>query len=267
MKLLKGLALGVFFALLLTACGPQESKADETVVKIGVSPAPHGEIVEQVVEDLAKEGIKLEIVEYTDYIMPNKALDQGDIDLNFFQHVPYLENMIKSDNLSLEVLGKVHIEPMGVFSDKVKSVAEIPENGEVYIPNDTTNGGRALLLLQREGLIKLGDGAGTDASEQDIVENPKRIKFTPLEAALITGVYKDVDAAVINGNYAIEAGLNPVKDSVAIEDADSPYVNIIACREGEANKEEYQKILKAIQSDKVKKFIEEKYDGAVVPAY
>ncbi len=263
-KRLLQVVLATALILVLGACAP---KAENKVVKIGVSPAPHGEIVKQVQEDLAKEGITLEIVEYTDYIVPNMALDQGDIDLNYFQHIPYLEAFTKENNLELESLGNVHIEPMAVYSKDFKSLDEIPEGSEIYFPNDATNGGRALLLLEKNGLIKLAPNVGLEANESDILENPKGLKFTPLEAAIIPTVYTDAAAAVINGNYAIEHGLNPVEDSIAIEDADSPYVNVIAVRKGETDKEEYKKVLAAIQSDKVKKFIEETYKGAVIPAY
>lgn len=256
------------FAFALSACAPKaEAKVEEVVVKIGVSPAPHAEIVKQVEEDLAKEGVKLEIIEYSDYIVPNLALDQGDIDINFFQHAPYLEAFSKENNLDLEVLGGIHIEPMAVYSDQYKSLDEIPDGAEIYFPNDATNGGRALLLLEKSGLIELAPNAGLEANENDILKNPKGLVFTPLEAAVVAKVYKDAAAAVINGNYAIENGLNPVEDSIAIEDADSPYVNVLAIRKGEASNEAYQKVLKAIQSDKVKKFIQDNYKGGVIPTF
>lgn len=261
-RILIGFALVLVLAL--AACGTQ---TEETVVKIGVSPAPHAEIAEQVVEDLADDGIKLEIVEYTDYIVPNLALDQGDIDINYFQHIPYLESFSVERNLNLEQLGPAHIEPMAIYSGEYDSVDAIPEGSEIYFPNDPTNGGRALLLLEKQGLITLAEGAGLEATEQDILENPKRLVFTPLEAAIIPTLYKDVAAAVINGNYAIENGLNPVNDSIAIEDADSPYVNILAVREGDAENETYKKVLEAVQSEKIKNFINEKYEGAVIPAF
>lgn len=261
----RGLALAsLLLALVLAACA---NETESTTVKIGVSPAPHAEIVEQIKEPLAEQGITLEVLEYTDYIVPNMALDQGDIDINFFQHVPYLESFATERNLSLEELGPVHIEPMGVFSGEYDSLDAIPEGSEIYIPNDPTNGGRALLLLEKQGLITLAEGAGLEATEQDIVENPKRLVFTPLEAAIIPTLYRDVAASVINGNYALEHDLNPVADSIALEDAESPYVNILAVREGDAQNETYQKVLEALQSDEIRQFIEEKYEGAVVPAF
>lgn len=264
---MKKVLLSVLAFVLVLSLAACTAKTEETVVKIGVSETPHGDIVNEVVEDLAKEGIKLEVTVYSDYVVPNLALDQSDIDINYFQHRPYLESFSAERNLSLEELGPVHIEPMAIYSGEYDSLEDLPDGAEVYFPNDPTNGGRALLLLANQGLIKLAPNAGLEATEQDIVENPKNLTFTPLEAAIIPTLYKDVAAAVINGNYAIEHGLNPVADSIAIEDADSPYVNILAVREGDAQNEVYLKVLKAIQTDKIKKFIEEKYEGAVIPAF
>lgn len=261
----KLLSVLLLTALVFTGCG--QSEGDANVVKIGVSPAPHAEFAETIKDDLANEGITLEIVEFTDYVTPNLALDQGDIDMNFFQHTPYLESFAAERGLDLESLGGVHIEPMAVFSGEYQSLNDIPDGAEVYVPNDPTNGGRALLLLQKEGLITLKPDAGLEATPEDIQDNPKNLVFTPLEAAMIPTVYKDVAAAVINGNYALEHGLNPVNDSIAIEGEDSPYVNIIAVRKGDASNETYQKVLKAFQSDEIKQIIEEKYQGAVVPAF
>lgn len=264
MKKFRWIVWGLVLVLALAACGTEQ---EETVVKIGVSEKPHKDIVDQVVEDLEKEGIKLEITVYSDYIVPNLALDQGDIDINYFQHRPYLESFSVERNLNLEELGGVHIEPMGVYSKEYDSLDAIPDGSEIYFPNDPTNGGRALLLLEKQGLITLAPNAGVNATEQDILENSKALTFTPLEAAIIPTLYEDVAAAVINGNYAIEHGLNPVNDSIAIEDAESPYVNILAVREGDAENETYKKVLDAIRSDKVKQYIEQEYDGAVVPAF
>ena len=183
-----------------------------------------------------------------------------------FRSTPYLEEFIAERDLDLSVLGGIHIEPMGIFSTTLTSLDQLKDGDEVMIPNDTTNCGRALLLLQEQDLIKLGV-EGVNATEKDITENPKNLKFTALEAAAIPTVYGDAAIAVINGNYAIQHELNPVEDSLAIEDANSPYVNIIAVRSDEAGAEKFQKLLSALQTDKVKDFIEETYSGSVVPAF
>lgn len=244
-----------------------EQNTESELLRIGLSPAPHAAIVEQIVPLLEAEGVKLEIIEYTDYVIPNNALAEGEIDANYFQHIPYFDDFIAANNLDLENLGGVHIEPMGVFSTKISSLDELQDGDEVMIPNDPTNAGRALLLLQAQGVIKLKDGGSVTSTEADISENPKNLKFTALEAAAIPKSYEDASIAVINGNYAIDNGLNPVEDSIAIEGKDSPYVNIVAVRKGDAQKEKFQKLIKALQSDIVKEFIEKTYDGSVVPAF
>ncbi len=244
-----------------------EQNTEAELLRIGLSPAPHAAIVEQIVPLLEAEGVKLEIIEYTDYVIPNNALAEGEIDANYFQHIPYFEDFITANKLDLENLGGVHIEPMGVFSTKINSLDELQDGDEVMIPNDPTNAGRALLLLQAQGVIKLKDGGSVTSTEADVSENPKNLKFTALEAAAIPKSYEDVSIAVINGNYAIDNGLNPVEDSIAIEGKDSPYVNIVAVRKGDAQKEKFQKLIKALQSDIVKEFIEKTYDGSVVPAF
>ena len=259
------LILALVAGLLLTACG---KKKEEGKIVIGVSPAPHADIVAQVVEELAAQGVVVEIREYSDYKTPNIALSDKEIDANYFQHIPYFAEENSVGKFGLEILGGIHIEPMGLFSTKHASLADLPDGAEIMVPNDTTNEGRALLLLEEVGLISLNSGisAGT-ATPKDIVDNPKNLKFTELEAALIPQSYQDADAAVINGNYAIEHGLNPVADSIAIEGSSSPYVNVIAVKEGDADREDLKKLLAALQSDKVKAFIEDKYQGAVVPAF
>jgi len=169
--------------------------------------------------------------------------------------------------VNLVSIGAVHIEPMGLYSSKYESIDQIEEGAEIAIPNDATNGGRALMLLEKAGLIKLDEKAGILATENDIIDNPKNLKFTPLEAAQLPRVLQDVDGAVINGNYALEAGLTPTKDAIFLEDKDSPYANIVAVRKGEENQEKFKKLMKALQSEKVKKFIEETYEGGVIPAF
>ena len=270
-KLLRNIVLPLVIASLAVgsiSCGSKSSDSgDNNTIRIGLSPSPHAAIVQQIIPVLEKEGIKIEIVEYTDYVIPNNALAEGEIDANYFQHIPYFEEFIASNKLDLENLGGVHIEPMGIFSTKIKSLEELKDGDEVMIPNDPTNAGRALLLLQAKSVIKLKDGGSVTSTEQDIIENPKNLKFTVLEAAAIPKSYEDATIAIINGNYAIDNGINPVKDSIAIEGKESPYVNIVAVRKGDAEKDKFQKLIKALQSETVRKFIDSTFDGSVVPAF
>lgn len=259
------LVLVIASLLLTVACAP---KKDDTKLVIGVSPAPHAEIVKLIQEDLAKQGVTLEIREFNDYKTPNIALSDGDIDANYFQHIPYFADENRVGKYNLEILCGVHIEPMGFYSKTLTSLDDIPDGAEIMIPNDTTNEGRALLLLQDKGLITLKEGVvGGTATPHDIADNPKNLVFTELEAATIPQAYADADGAVINGNYAIEHGLNPMKDALAVEGTSSPYVNIVAVRNGDAAKEAFKKLAEVLQSDKVKEYIESKYEGAVVPAF
>ena len=240
---------------------------DDNKIIIGVSPVPHAEITEALKDEFAKEGLDVEVKVFDDYVQPNLALDQGDIDANYFQHIPYLENFAKERGLSLENLGSVHIEPMGLYSDKIKSLDELKEGDEVLIPSDPSNGRRALLLLEKNGLITLKDDTKEDITEKDIDQNTKNLKFTPIEAANIPNVYKDAALAAINTNFALGAGLNPSADALALEDKDSPYANIIAVRKGDETKDKFQKLIKVFQSEACKKFIEEKYKGEIYPAF
>lgn len=266
MKKILSLALIIVLSLsLLTGCGASSSDVEK--IKIGVSPDPHAKLVELVVDDLKSEGIEVEIVVFTDYITPNTALDSGDLDANFFQHEPYFNKHKADASLDLVSLGKVHVEPMALYSNSFKSLDELPAGAEIAIPNDTVNGGRALLLLEANGLIKLKNGIGVEATELDIVENPRNLKFQALEAAILPITLNDVDGAVINGNYAIEAGLNPVNDGLVVEGGESPYANLVAVKSGNEKEDRFVKLLKALQSEKVKKFIEETYEGAVVPGF
>lgn len=262
----KTLSIVLILVLVLLVSGCTSKEGDLEKIKIGVSPEPHAKLVELVADDLKKEGIEVETVIFTDYMTPNRALDSGEIDANFFQHEPYLNNQVKEEGLNLVSIGKVHIEPMALYSNKYKSIDELPNGATIGIPNDTVNGGRALLLLEANGLIKLKDGVGVNATELDVVENPKNLKFKALEAAILPITLDDVDGAIINGNYALESGLNPVKDGLIIESGESPYANIVVVRKGEENQEKFQKLLNVLQSEKVKKYIEETYDGAVIPA-
>lgn len=244
-----------------------EGEKDLVKIKVGATPVPHAELLELVKDDLASEGIELEIVEFNDYLTPNLALNDGSIDANFFQHEPYFVDNIETNNLDLISLGKVHLEPLALYSDKYKSLDELPEGAEIFIPNDPTNGARALLLLDSNGLIKLKDPSDINATERDIAENPKNLKFTALEAAAIPSSYKDADGAIINSNFALKADLSPTEDGIIIEDKDSPYANLIAIRKEDENKEELQTLLKVLQSDKVKKYIGETYKGEILPAF
>ena len=259
-------------ALVVVGCGKKEEAkpvedATSKVIKVGATPVPHSEILNAIKEDLAAKGYTLEIVEFTDYVTPNIALNDGQIDANFFQHVPYMESFAKDKGLKLVSAGKVHVEPLGLYSQKFKSVEELPEGATIAIPNDPSNGGRALILLQSKGLIKLKADAGLDATEADIAENPKKFVFKALEAAQLPRTLQDVDASIINGNYALESKLNPVNDSILLEGADSPYANIVTVVEGHENDEKIKVLIETLQSEKVKKFIAEKYNGGVVPAF
>jgi len=249
---------------LFTGCGKEENS---NKIKIGVSPVPHSEIIEFIKDDLEKDGVEVEIVEFTDYIIPNKALDDKDIDANFFQHEPYMNDFREKEDLDIVSLGAVHIEPMGLFSTKHDNINDLKDGSTIAIPNDATNGGRALLLLEKNGLIKLDDKAGLLATENDIVENPKNLEIEALEAAQLPRVLNDLDGAIINGNYALEADLVPTEDALILEEKDSPFANIIAIRKGEENEEKFKILMKHIQSDKVKKFIEDNYEGTLIPAF
>ena len=245
----------------------QAEQQKPAVLKIGATPVPHAEILNYVKPLLEKENIDLQIVEFQDYVQPNTALADKELDANFFQHKPYLDNFIKERNLDLVSVANVHVEPLGLYSKTIKDISEIKEGSTIAIPNDATNGARALLLLQSNGLIKLKDGVGIEATEKDIAENPKNIKIQPAEAAQLPRVLEDVDGAVINTNYALPANLNPTKDALVIEGKDSPYANIVVVRKGDENRAEIQKLVEILNSDEVKKFLEDKYDGAIVPAF
>lgn len=260
----------VLSLLILSACNNKKDSAsneNNNKIIIGVSPTPHAEIIENLKEDFENEDLDVEIVNFDDYVQPNIQLDSNDLDANFFQHKPYFDSFTKEHNLDLEVLGYIHLEPMAVYSTKFKSIDEVTDGSEVIIPNDPSNGSRALLLLEKNGLIKLKDKENIMSTEKDITENPKNLKFIPMDAQNIPRSYEDAELGIINSNFAIPAGLNPYKDSLAIEDEDSPYANLIAVKKGNAQQEKFQKFLKVLQSEKNKTFIEEKYKGAIIPAF
>lgn len=258
---------------LLVGCGSggdsnQPANQEETTkIIVGATAKPHAEILEVIKPKLAEEGIELVIKEFTDYVLINPALKDGQIDANFFQHTSYLEDYNSKNNANLKEVVKVHNEPMGVYSKKVTDINNVPENATIGIPNDATNGGRALLVLESAGLITLKEGVGVLATDKDIVDNPKNIKIQMMDAAMLPRALDDLDLCVINSNYALEANLNPVKDSIFMEPKDSPFANVLVVREGDENKEAIQKLAKALQSEEVRTFLEETYQGACVPSF
>lgn len=261
----KVLLVGIVFALLsLLACSPKDQS---TTIKIGATPVPHAELLNLVIDDLEKEGIKLEVVEFTDYVTPNIALSDGEIDANFFQHQPYLDEFAGERGLDLTSIGSVHVEPLGLYSSKFESIDDLPEGAEIAIPNDSVNGGRALILLEAFGLIELDENAGLKATEADIISNPNNYTFVPVEAAQLPRVLEDLDASIINGNYALEADLNPSKDALILEGSQSPYTNIVVVRSGEEKNDALLKVIAALQSDEVKDHIQNNYGGGVVEAF
>ncbi|MEU4346381.1 MetQ/NlpA family ABC transporter substrate-binding protein [Streptomyces sp. NPDC023838] len=262
----------------LTACGtasdPKSSSAKgasadaSQALVVAASPTPHADILDFVKKNLAqKAGLKLEVKEFTDYVLPNTATQQGQVDANFFQHKPYLDDFNKKNHTTIVPVVNVELEPLGLYSKKVKSAKELTSGQTVAVPNDTTNEGRALQLLAGNGLITLKDGVGTSAKLSDIKDS-KGLKFKEIEAATLPRALNDVDAAVINGNYAIEAKLSPAKDALVLEKADgNPYANFLAVKKGNESDPRIQKLAKLLNSDEVKKFIQDKYQGSVVPAF
>lgn len=243
------------------------SAAAQQTLRVGASPVPHAEILELIQPVLAEQGIDLQIVVFTDYVLPNLALAEGELDANYFQHVPYLEQFSADHNLDLSVLGGVHVEPIGLYSQKVSDLAGLGNGAHIAIPNDPSNSGRALLLLEAAGLIELDAGAGLSATPLDISNNPLNLRFTELEAAQLPRSLADVDAAVINTNYALEAGLNPVEDALLLEGAESPYVNVVAVQAGNEDDEALVALLAALQSELVREYISESFEGAVVATF
>lgn len=282
------LVLLVVVSVSLTACGSNDSSAEDTnkttdaatndtendtentVIKIGALPTPHGEILEQVQDVLAEQGYTLEIVTYNDYVLPNNALESGDIDANFFQHVPYLDNFNEENGTHLVSVGAVHFEPLGIYPGKTTSLDSLADGAVVAVPNDTTNEARALLLLEANGLITLKADAGLNATVLDIEENPKNLQIEELEAAQIGRSIADVDIAVINGNYAIESGFSS-EDALAIEAAESEaaqtYANVVAVKEGNEDNEGITALIEALNSDEIRDYINQNYGGGVVPVF
>ncbi len=236
-------------------------------IKVGVSPGEHAEIMEEVARIAEPMGLDIDVIEFSDYVVPNQALADGDIQANSFQHVPYLEAQMKDRGFELSVVGNTITTPMGVYSDKITDIADLEEGATFGIPNDPTNGGRALLVLQQLGMIKVDEAAGLVPTVLDITENPKNLSFKELDAAQLPRSLADLDAALINTNYAIASGLSPKEDSIAMESADNPYVNVIAVRKGEEEAAWVETLLKAYHSDEVKAFIDESYQGTVITSW
>ncbi|MER6718006.1 MetQ/NlpA family ABC transporter substrate-binding protein [Streptomyces halstedii] len=269
-------AATVALALGLTACGtdsdPASGKASDAdaskALVVAASPTPHADILNYVKKNLAdKAGLKLEVKEFTDYVLPNTATENGQVDANFFQHKPYLDDFNEKNGTHIVPVVNVHLEPLGLYSKKAKDLKDLKAGQTVAVPNDTTNEGRALQLLAENGLITLKDGVGTNAKLSDITDK-KGLEFKELEAATVPRALNDVDAAVINGNYAIEAGLKPGQDSLALEKAEgNPYANFLAVKEGNEKDARVQKLVKLLNSDEVKKYIEDTYQGSIVPAF
>lgn len=270
-KKLLSLALTLALGVTLVGCGANDEEVsnDDNKAKsiaIGVSPEPHKAIVENAIKPLLEaEGYTVEVVEFSDYVLPNTALAEGELDANYFQHVPFMEATAKEKSYDLSYTAKVHIEPMGVYSEKINDLSAIKEGAEIVIPNDPSNGARALKLLAKNGVIEVPDGDLITA--KDITSNPKNIKITELDPEQLPRVLKDVDAAVINTNYALEGGFNPLNDALVIEDGESPYANIIAVRTEDTEKDKIKALTKAATSEEVKKYIEDNYKGAIIPAF
>ncbi len=274
-KSILSVVLAGVLAIGLIGCGGTGSNGsgadskDDKVIKIGVTPKPHKEIVDAAVPLLEKEGYKVEITEFNDYVQPNTAVEEGSLDVNFFQHTPYLNEQVQSRGLHLKSVAAIHLEPMGLYSKKITSLDELKDGSTIAVPNDPSNEARALKLLAANGLIKIKDGELVTPA--DITENPKNLQFSELEAAAVPRAVDDVDAAVINGNYAIEAGFDPTANAIVKEDKDSeaakPYANIVVVKEGNENLEKIQALIKALTCDEVRDFINKEYNGAVIPVF
>lgn len=284
MKLKKFTAVALASALslgLLSACGSNanetpsagsdDNNTEAVTIKIGATPAPHAEILEVVKPILAEQNINLEITVFNDYVTPNTAVEDGSLDANYFQHITYMNGFNESDGTHLVSVGNVHYEPLGLYAGKASTVADLTDGAQIAVPNDTTNEARALQLLAAQGLITVRDGAGLTATVNDITDNPHNLQIKEIEAAQLPRTVQDVDFAVINGNYAMEAGFSVGKDALATEDASSEaaqtYANVLVVKEGRENDPAIQALYAALTSDKVKDYINSTYDGAVVPIF
>ncbi|SCK56587.1 D-methionine transport system substrate-binding protein [Variovorax sp. HW608] len=241
--------------------------AEDKPIKVGVTAGPHAQIFEQVRKVAEKDGLKIQIVEFSDYVQPNAALAAGDLDANSYQHKPYLDQQVKDRNYKIVDVGYTVNFPIGIYSKKVRSLKDLKEGARFGIPNDPTNGGRVLLVLQDQGLIKLKPEAGLKATPLDVIDNPKKIRFVEVDAAQLPRTLDDLDASAINTNYALSAGLNPGKDAIARESAKSPYVNLIAVREQDKDKPWVAKLVKAYHSDEVRTFVQNEFKGSVLASW
>jgi D-methionine transport system substrate-binding protein len=257
------LALAGTALLFLSGCGSHPKNG----LKVAATPVPHAQMLEFIKPDLKEKGIDLIIITTDDYNMPNRALAEKEVDANFFQHIPFMELQIKEFNYPIQSDGKIEIEPMGIYSKKIKSLSDLKNNAVIAIPNDPSNEGRALLLLQSQGIIQLDDPNNLKATIWNIKQNPKQLKIFEVDAAMLPRSLQDVDAAVINTNYALEANLNPLKDALVLESKDSPYANILAIRNGDENRPDIQALKEAMTSEKMRQFILNQYKGAVLPAF
>lgn len=244
-----------------------ESTTEPVKLVVGASPVPHAEILKAIAPLLEAQGITLEIKEFTDYVQPNVQLSEKNLDANFFQHQPYLDDQNQKNGSDLVSVTAVHVEPFGAYSKKIKSIDELADGAKVAIPNDATNGGRALILLAKNGLISLKDDTNITSTQADITENKKNLKIIELDAAMLGRQLDEVDLALINTNYALEANLVPTKDALFIEGTDSPYANILVTRQDNKDSDAIKKLVAALNSPEAKAFIEEKYEGAIIPAF
>ncbi len=276
-KKLAAALLAGLLAVSVTACGNSDDSSaspsaggETTTITVGASPAPHAEILEVAKDILAEQGITLEIQQFTDYVMPNNAVEDGSIDANYFQHITYMNDFNEENGTHLVSVAEIHYEPFGLYAGKTDSLDALADGAQIGVPNDATNEARALLLLEQEGLITLAEDAGLTATVLDIVENPKNLEIVEMEAAQLPQRLADLDMAVINGNYAIDAGLS-IADALAVEASDGEaaqaYANVVAVKEGNENNEAILALVDALQSDEVKSYIEETYSGAVVPLF
>lgn len=265
-KSVVSLLLAVSASALLSAAA---FASDDTTITVAASPTPHAEILAKAAEILAEDGYTLEVTEFEDYVQPNLVVDSGEIDANYFQHIPYLENFNEENGTDLVNAGGIHYEPFGIYPGAKSDLADLAEGDSIAVPNDTTNEARALLLLQDNGVITLAEDAGLTATKADIVENPLNVDIVEMEAAQVSRVKDEVAFVVLNGNYAMEAGFSVGQDSIAYETSDSEaaktYVNVIAVKNGNENEEKIQKLVEVLKSDEIKSFINENYDGAVIP--
>ena len=251
--------------------GTKDESAELTVIKVGASPTPHAEILEAIKGLMAEQGYDLQVVTFNDYVLPNNAVESGEVDANYFQHITYMNDFNEKNGTHLVSVAEIHYEPFGLYPGKTKTLEDLADGAQIAIPNDGTNEARALLLLQAQGLIKLKEGVGIEATKLDIVENPKNLDIQEIAAELLPRSLEAVDMAVINGNYAMQNGLKASTDALAVEAADSEaatlYVNVLAVKEGNENNPAIQALVKALTSETAKKFMEDTYSGAVVPTF